>query len=114
MEKLAIKPVIPDMLVGKLSGGNQQRVVIAKWLATHPEILIVDEPTNGIDVGAKEEIHRLLRQLAGDGMSIIVVSSELPEVISICDRILVMKNGKIVAEMGEGATQEMILNKAVL
>lgn len=114
MEKLAIKPVIPDMLVGKLSGGNQQRVVIAKWLATHPEILIVDEPTNGIDVGAKEEIHRLLRQLAGDGMSIIVVSSELPEVISICDRILVMKNGKIVTEMGEGATQEMILNKAVL
>jgi len=114
MEKLAIRPIIPEMLVGKLSGGNQQRVVIAKWLAAQPEILIVDEPTNGIDVGAKEEIHRLLRQLSESGMSIIVVSSELPEVISICDRILIMKNGKIVAEMGEDVTQEMILNKAVL
>lgn len=114
MEKLSIKPVLPDMPVGKLSGGNQQRVVIAKWLATNPEILIVDEPTAGIDIGAKEEIHRLLRELSDGGMSIIVVSSELPEVISICDRILIMKNGKIVAEMGDGATQEEILNKAVL
>lgn len=114
MEKLSIKPVLPDMPVGKLSGGNQQRVVIAKWLATNPEILIVDEPTAGIDVGAKEEIHKLLRELSDGGMSIIVVSSELPEVISICDRILIMKNGRIVAEMGDGATQEEILNKAVL
>lgn len=114
MEKLSIRPVLPDMPVGKLSGGNQQRVVIAKWLATDPEVLIVDEPTAGIDIGAKEEIHKLLRQLSDEGMSIIVVSSELPEVISICDRILIMKNGKIVAEMGEGATQEEILNKAVL
>ncbi|WP_066688130.1 sugar ABC transporter ATP-binding protein [Christensenella intestinihominis] len=114
MEKLSIKPVLPDMPVGKLSGGNQQRVVIAKWLATDPEVLIVDEPTAGIDIGAKEEIHRLLRELSDGGMSIIVVSSELPEVISICDRILIMKNGRIVAEMGEGATQEEILNKAVL
>ena len=111
---MSIKPVLPDMPVGKLSGGNQQRVVIAKWLATNPEILIVDEPTAGIDIGAKEEIHRLLRELSDGGMSIIVVSSELPEVISICDRILIMKNGKIVAEMGDGATQEEILNKAVL
>ena len=114
MEKLSIKPVLPDMPVGKLSGGNQQRVVIAKWLATDPEVLIVDEPTAGIDVGAKEEIHKLLRELSEQGMSIIVVSSELPEVISICDRILIMKNGRIAAEMGEGATQEEILNKAVL
>ncbi|MBQ4039713.1 MAG: sugar ABC transporter ATP-binding protein [Oscillospiraceae bacterium] len=114
IEKLNVKPSYPNMLAGKLSGGNQQRVVIAKWLATDPDILIVDEPTAGIDVGAKEEIHKLLRDLTDQGMSIIVVSSELPEVISLCDRILVMKNGRIVAEMGGDVTQEQILNKAVM
>ncbi len=114
MKKLGIKPAYPDMLMGKLSGGNQQKAVIAKWLAMNPDILIVDEPTNGIDVGAKEEIHKLLRELSDNGMAVLVVSSELPEVISICDRILIMKNGKIVSEMAGEVTQEQILGKAIM
>lgn len=114
IEKLNIKPGYPNMLAGKLSGGNQQRVVIAKWLATNPKILIVDEPTNGIDIGAKEEIHRLLRELTERGMSVIIVSSDMTEVISLCDRFLVMKSGRIVAEMSGNVSQEAILNKAVL
>jgi len=98
-----------------LSGGNQQKVVLAKWLSKSPKILIVDEPTNGIDVGAKAEIHKLLRRLADQGVSILVISSELPEVLGLCDRILVMRGGRIVAdfENDEDATQEKIINKAL-
>jgi ABC-type sugar transport system ATPase subunit len=115
IDKLRIRPGIPEMDVQKLSGGNQQRVVIAKWLATNPKILIIDEPTNGIDVGAKEEIHRLLKDLASKGMAIIMISSELPEILALSDRIMVMRRGRIVAEFdGDKATQEMIMNKAVL
>ena len=114
MNKLNIRPGIPEMAANKLSGGNQQRVVLAKWLAISPEILIVDEPTAGIDVGAKEDLHRLLRELSDEGMSIIVVSSELPEIISISDRILVMKRGRIVAEFEDDVTQQQILNTAVM
>lgn len=115
ISKLKIKPGIPEMDVQKLSGGNQQRVVIAKWLATNPKILIIDEPTNGIDVGAKEEIHRLLKDLASKGMAIIMISSELPEILALSDRIMVMRRGRIVAEFdGDNATQEKIMNKAVL
>jgi ABC-type sugar transport system ATPase subunit len=89
-------------------------VVVAKWLASNPKILIVDEPTNGIDIGAKREIHTLLRKLADDGMGIIMISSELPEVLAISDRILVMRQGRIVAEFdGNTATQEDIMNQAV-
>lgn len=115
ISKLKIKPGIPEMDVQKLSGGNQQRVVIAKWLATDPKILIIDEPTNGIDVGAKEEIHRLLKDLAAKGMAIIMISSELPEILALSDRIMVMRRGRIVGEFdGDNATQEKIMNKAVL
>jgi ABC-type sugar transport system ATPase subunit len=115
IERLNIKPGYPDMVVQKLSGGNQQRVVIAKWLATDPEILIVDEPTNGIDVGAKSEIHTLLRNLAAKGMGIIMISSELPEVLAISDTILVMRRGRINAAFdGETANQNMIMNAAIL
>ncbi|MCM8710015.1 sugar ABC transporter ATP-binding protein [Clostridium sp. SYSU_GA19001] len=115
ISRLKIKPGIPDMDVQKLSGGNQQRVVVAKWLATDPKILIIDEPTNGIDVGAKEEIHRLLKELAAKGMAIIMISSELPEILALSDRIMVMRRGRIVAEFdGDTATQEKIMNKAVL
>ncbi|MGI6140898.1 MAG: sugar ABC transporter ATP-binding protein [Caldicoprobacterales bacterium] len=111
---LDVRPNYPDMLASKLSGGNQQKVVVAKWLSTKPKVLIIDEPTNGIDVGAKREIHQLLRSLADDGIGIIMVSSELPEVLAISDRILVMRQGRIVAEFdGKEATQESIMNQAV-
>jgi len=96
-------------IVGKLSGGNQQKVGLAKWLATRPRILIMDEPTRGIDVGAKAEIHRLMSELAGQGLAILMISSELPEVLGMSDRILVMRGGRIVAEVGRSeASQEGI------
>ena len=85
--------------VKQLSGGNQQKVVLAKWLLTEPKILILDEPTRGVDVGAKAEIHRLIRQLVADGLSILVVSSDLPELLSLSDRVLVMREGNLVAEL---------------
>ena len=114
MEKLEIKPFIPGMLTSKLSGGNQQRVVISKWLATEPKVLIVDEPTNGIDIGAKSEIHRLLRNLAADGLGILIISSELPEILAIADRVAVMRRGRITAEFFcEGISQEDIMSKAL-
>ena len=115
IEQLNVKPPYPQMQVAKFSGGNQQKVVVAKWLATDPKVLIVDEPTNGIDVGAKTEIHALLRKLADDGMAVIMVSSELPEILSISDRVLVMRRGRINGEFDGGTvTQEMIMEKAVL
>jgi ABC-type sugar transport system ATPase subunit len=114
MEKLNIKPAIPDLPTSKLSGGNQQRVVLSKWLATNPKILIVDEPTNGIDVGAKTEIHQILRNLAGAGIAVIVISSELPEILAIADRVIIMRRGRITAEkFCEGLNQEDILSKAI-
>ncbi len=114
ISKLNVKPNIPDIEAKKLSGGNQQKLVIAKWLAKNSNIIIVDEPTNGIDIGAKVDIHELLRELAAEGKAVIVISSELPEVMSVSDRILVMKRGRIVAEFdGEKVTQEDIMNKAI-
>jgi ABC-type sugar transport system ATPase subunit len=96
-------------LVGKLSGGNQQKVVLGKWLATRPKLLIMDEPTRGIDVGAKAEIHKLMSELAAQGLAILMISSELPEVLGMSDRILVMREGRIVAEFARGqADQETI------
>lgn len=115
MKALDIRPPDPEMLTMQLSGGNQQRVVMAKWLATNPKVLIVDEPTHGIDVGAKLEIHKLLCQLAEQGIGIIMISSELPEVLSISDRILVMRRGRVVGEFKkEEATEEKIMSKAFL
>jgi ABC-type sugar transport system ATPase subunit len=114
MEKLNIRPPLPDITASKLSGGNQQRVVLSKWLATNPKILIVDEPTNGIDVGAKAEIHQILRNLADSGMAVIVISSELPEILAISDRVIIMRRGRITAEkFCEGLNQEDILSKAI-
>jgi ABC-type sugar transport system ATPase subunit len=96
-------------VVGKLSGGNQQKVVLAKWLATKPRILILDEPTRGIDVGAKAEIHRIMSELAAQGMAVLMISSELPEVLGMSDRVLVMREGRIVAGFDRAdATQERI------
>ncbi len=100
--------------VGTLSGGNQQKVMLAKWLNTEPKILIVDEPTRGIDVGAKAEVHRILRDLAGQGVAIVVISSDLPEVLSLADRVLVMREGSLVGEIaGDAATDEAVMRLAV-
>ena len=115
MKTLDVRPALPKRAAGDLSGGNQQKVVIGKWLSTKPQILIIDEPTNGIDIGAKSEIHKLMRELAAEGMGIIVISSELPEVLAVSDRILVMRHGRIAGELGiEEATQENIMNYALL
>ncbi|HMG20497.1 MAG TPA: sugar ABC transporter ATP-binding protein, partial [Kofleriaceae bacterium] len=95
-----------------LSGGNQQKVVIAKWLAAETEILLFDEPTRGIDVGAKSEIYRLLNELAGQGKSIVMISSELPEVLRMSHRIIVMCEGRITGELPGGASQEQIMTLA--
>jgi ABC-type sugar transport system ATPase subunit len=99
--------------VGDLSGGNQQKVLLAKWLATEPRILIVDEPTRGVDVGARAEIYRIMRELASKGIALLVVSSDLPEVLTLADRIVVMADGRTVGELpGEGATEEAVLRLA--
>ncbi|WP_436500035.1 sugar ABC transporter ATP-binding protein [Actinokineospora sp. HUAS TT18] len=95
-----------------LSGGNQQKVVLAKWLAVAPRVLIVDEPTRGIDVGAKQTVHRLLRELAGNGVAILMISSELPELIGMSDRILVMHEGAIAGELPAGASEEAVMGLA--
>jgi rhamnose transport system ATP-binding protein len=99
--------------VGVLSGGNQQKVVLAKWLATEPGVLIVDEPTRGIDVGTKAEVHRLLSSLAAEGLAVLMVSSDLPEVLGMADRVLVMHEGRIAAELDRAdATEETIMAAA--
>ncbi|PZG02522.1 sugar ABC transporter ATP-binding protein [Micromonospora deserti] len=92
--------------VATLSGGNQQKVVLAKWLATRPRILIIDEPTRGIDVGTKSEVHRLLSELAGEGLAILMISSELPEVLGMADRVLVMHEGRLVRELSRDEADE--------
>jgi rhamnose transport system ATP-binding protein len=99
--------------VGVLSGGNQQKVVLAKWLATEPAVLIVDEPTRGIDVATKAEVHRLLSALAADGLAVLMISSDLPEVLGMADRILVMHEGRLVAEIPRAeATEESVMAAA--
>jgi rhamnose transport system ATP-binding protein len=109
IEKLSIRAFGSEQIVNKLSGGNQQKVVVSKWLASNPRLLIMDEPTRGVDVGAKAEIHRLISLLAQQGLAILMISSELPEIMGMSDRILVMRDGMIVAEYSrEQATQEQI------
>ncbi|MGF1627776.1 MAG: sugar ABC transporter ATP-binding protein [Alphaproteobacteria bacterium] len=109
VKKFSIRASGIDQVVNKLSGGNQQKVVLGKWLATQPKLLIMDEPTRGIDVGAKAEIHRLMSELAQQGLAILMISSELPEIMGMSDRILVMRQGRVVAEYPRGsATQEKI------
>jgi ribose transport system ATP-binding protein len=111
--ELKIDPPIPRWRSNHLSGGNQQKVVLAKWLAKKPKLLLVDEPTHGVDVGAREEIYRVLDALVKDGMGVIVVSSYLPEVLRISDRILVMRDGRIALEVNRAdASEEVLLNAA--
>ncbi len=111
--KLGISTPGVQQKVGNLSGGNQQKVVLAKWLLTNPDVLIVDEPTHGIDVGAKFEVYEILKTLAGQGRGIIMISSDLPELLGICDRIVVIKQGSLVGEFSRNeATEEKILAMA--
>jgi ABC-type sugar transport system ATPase subunit len=110
VQRLDIRTPSLIQRVRNLSGGNQQKLVIAKWLTLNPKVLVLDEPTRGIDVGAKAEIHSLMSQLAGQGVGIIMISSELPEILGVSDRILVMREGQIVAEFPrETATQDAIM-----
>jgi rhamnose transport system ATP-binding protein len=111
--KLEVKTGALDMNAATMSGGNQQKVVIAKWLATDPRLLIIDEPTRGIDVGTKAEVHRLLSDLAGQGMAILMISSELPEVLGMADRVLVVCEGRITADIPrDQATPENVMRAA--
>jgi ABC-type sugar transport system ATPase subunit len=113
IERLAIRCSSPRQLVNNLSGGNQQKVALAKWLALRPKLLILDEPTRGIDVGAKAEVHALIDELAHEGIGIILISSELPEVLNMSDRIIVVAEGELVGELSRHeATQERCLELA--
>jgi ABC-type sugar transport system ATPase subunit len=110
IDQLSIRAYSSEQVVNKLSGGNQQKVVVAKWLASKPKVLIMDEPTRGVDVGAKAEIHRLLGELAQSGIAILMISSELPEVLGMSDRVIVMREGRVVAEFDRtAATQENVV-----
>lgn len=114
VEQLSIKTPSIQQEVINLSGGNQQKVVVARWLQTEPEILIMDEPTRGIDVGAKAEIYSIMNDLVADGMAIIMVSSELNEIINMCDKLMIMNEGKIVAELDKSEfVQDKILHYAL-
>ena len=115
IDRFRIKTPTPEQFVGLLSGGNQQKVLLAKWLATHPKVLIVDEPTRGVDVGTKAEIYTLIRELAKSGLAILVISSDLPEILTISERILVMREGHLVGELSQAeATEERIMALAAL
>ena len=114
VERLRVRTPSIDQEVGKLSGGNQQKVVLARWLAARPGVLILDEPTRGIDVGAKAEIYNLIDELANEGLAIMFISSELPEILALSDRIYVMQNGRITGELqGATASEEAVLKLAM-
>lgn len=113
IKKYAVKTPSSAQLIGNLSGGNQQKVLISRWLLTNPDIIILDEPTRGIDVGSKSEIHRMISRLAAQGVAVILISSELPEVLGMSDRIMVMYEGKITGEVSrDEASQEIIMKYA--
>lgn len=112
-EKLRIKAASAQIEAGSLSGGNQQKVVLGKWLATKPDVLILDEPTRGVDVNAKFEIYAAINALAKEGIAIIMVSSELPEIINMCDNVCIMRAGKLVGKLvKEELSQEEIMKYA--
>jgi rhamnose transport system ATP-binding protein len=112
--RLAIRTPSVDLEVAKLSGGNQQKVMLSKWLNTNPSILILDEPTRGVDVGSKAEVHAIIGQLAAEGIGIIVISSDLPEVLVLSDRVLVMREGRQMGILDRSeATEETIMTAAM-
>ncbi len=111
MNKFKIKVASVDAPVATLSGGNQQRVVLAKWMATNPRLLILDGPTVGIDIAAKGSIHELINQLAAEGIGVIIISDEVPEVLNSCHRVFVMKKGRMISEFTTGeSTEDQILS----
>jgi ribose transport system ATP-binding protein len=113
IDSLRVRLRSPSQAVADLSGGNQQKVVFAKAMGMSPKVLVLAEPTRGVDVGAKREIYNIMRDFADRGIGVLVVSSELPELIGLCDRILVMAGGSIVEELtGEGITEEAIMRAA--
>jgi L-arabinose transport system ATP-binding protein len=112
--KMAIKAPSLDEQVSRLSGGNQQKVVLTRWLARQPSLLILDEPTRGIDIGAKSEIYRLIDELAAQGMAVILISSEMPELIGLADRVAVMAGGEITGMLeGDAVSEREILARAM-
>ena len=114
IQQLSIKTPSMQTLISTLSGGNQQKVIVARWLANDPDILIMDEPTRGIDIGAKHEIYEIMENLAQQGKAIIMISSEMPELIGMSDRIYVMSEGKLTCEITDrnDMTQEKIMSYA--
>jgi rhamnose transport system ATP-binding protein len=114
VDRLRIKTSSVFSATGTLSGGNQQKVALARWLAIHPRIIILDEPTQGVDIGSKSEIHQLIVQLAEQGMAIILISSEMPEILGMCDRIGVMHGGTLAGILTRrDATQARIMSLAL-
>ena len=112
IKKLSIKTPSQNQLIKNLSGGNQQKVILARWLATHPDLLMLDEPTRGIDIGAKAEIQKIVMQLSDEGMSLIFVSSEIDEMLRCCNRIVVLVNKQIVAELnGQEISEQNIMKQ---
>ncbi len=114
IQQLGIKTPTENQITKNLSGGNQQKIVLAKWLELNPKILLLDEPTRGIDVNAKNEMYKLMQELVSNGMGIIMVSSELTEILTVANRILVMAEGKVTAEIPAGkATEDNVLKAAI-
>ena len=114
-KKLNIRMASPEQLIASLSGGNQQKVTLARWLALRPKVLIVDEPTRGIDIVAKVEVHNLLFEMARSGIAVVAISSELSEVLAISDRIITMREGRVSGEIkGEDATEEVLMSMMTL
>lgn len=108
-----MKTPSPETNAGSLSGGNQQKVLFARSLVRKPTVMLADEPTRGVDVGAKSEIHGVIRSIADEGLAVVVISSELPELLALSDRILVMRDGELVAELqGDAASEEEIIRHA--
>jgi rhamnose transport system ATP-binding protein len=114
IEDLSIKTRSPQAPVSTLSGGNQQKVALARWLAAHPKVLLLDEPTQGVDIGAKAEIHKLIRRLAAQGLAVLMISSDLPEVLGMSNRIAVMREGTLTAVLdGSKATDHAVMAAAL-
>ena len=114
VKELAVKTSNVDLPAQSLSGGNQQRLVLAKWMAADPTVLIMDGPTVGVDIGSKAEIHELMRHLGKEGRGVILVSDDIPELLQVCNRILVMRDGKIIAEyQSKDTTEEVLYNQLV-
>ncbi|HEY3685790.1 MAG TPA: sugar ABC transporter ATP-binding protein [Streptosporangiaceae bacterium] len=115
MAELRVRTASPAAPVGSLSGGNQQKSLFAKWVMTRPRVLLMDEPTRGVDVGAKTEIYRIINKLTADGVAVVLVSSDLPELVNMSDRVVVMREGRLVAELaGDGLTEQSVLEHALV